>query len=123
MPRAILTDAERLARRRERSRRAFSDESYRHYNPGLEGFGSTDEWLRRAEAILTGQGIAQAFDPGETGLQRDLRTLNLDTMPGDRTALKRAYRNTLFLVHPDHGGTTAATIAATEAFERLTRHF
>ena len=123
MARARLTDAERAARQRERTRRSFSDEGYRHYNPALEGYGSVDEWLRKADAILTGRGIAQAFDPGDTQLQRDLRTLNLDSLPGDAAGLKRAYRNTLFLVHPDHGGTAAATIAATEAFERLARHF
>lgn len=123
MPRAILSEAERLARKRERTRRSLSDASYRHYNPSLEGFGSTAEWLRKAEAILSGEGIGLAFGPGETDLQQDLRTLNLKAMPGDRDGLKRAYRNTLFDVHPDHGGTTEATIAATDAFERLARHF
>ncbi len=123
MPRTILTDAERLARKRERSRRSFSKESYRQYNPALEGFGSIDEWMRKAEAILSGHGVTAAFEPAETPLQRDLKILNLDALPGDKAGLKRAYRNTLFLVHPDHGGTEAATIAATEAFQRLSRHF
>lgn len=123
MARAPLSEAERAARKRERARRSFSDAGYRHYNPALEGYGSVDEWLRKADAILTGRGLAQAFDPADTQLQRDLRTLNLEALPGDAAGLKRAYRNTLFLVHPDHGGTAAATIAATEAFERLARQF
>lgn len=123
MGRPVQTEAERQAKKRARNRQSFSDAGYRHYNPAFEGYGSVDEWMRKAEAILTGRGIAQAFDPADTQLQRDLGTLNLEAMPGDAAALKRAYRNTLFTVHPDHGGTAAATIAATEAFERLSHHF
>jgi hypothetical protein len=122
MVRARLTDAERAQRKKERTARSFSDAGYRHYNPAFEGYGSVDEWMRKAEAILTGRGIAQAFDTADTQLQRDLKTLNLEAVPGDAAALKRAYRNTLFTVHPDHGGSDAATIAATQAFERLARH-
>ncbi len=117
-----VNEAEQDARRRERRRRSFSDAAYRHYNPGLEGFGSVDEWMRKADAILTGRGLKAAFDTAGTQLQRDLRALHLDAMPGSATDLKRAFRNTLFVVHPDYGGTSAATQAAIEAFERLARH-
>lgn len=118
-----LTDEERLARKKARARHSFSDAAYKHYNPSLEGFGSTDEWMRKAEAILTGRGILKAFDRADTQLNRDLATLNLDAMPGDAAGLKRAYRNTLFIVHPDYGGSNEATIAAGAAFERLAKHF
>ncbi len=123
MPRTRLTDEERTARRKARNAASFSDAAYKHYNPGMEGFGSVDEWMRKAEAILTGKGILKAFDRADTQLARDLATLNIDAMPGDAAGLKRAYRNTLFLTHPDHGGTDAALIEATRAFERLSRHF
>ncbi len=122
MARARLDEAERDARQRERRQRSFSDAAYRHYNPSLEGFGSADEWMRKADAILTGRGLKAAFDTTDTQLQRDLRALHLDAMPGSAADLKRAFRNTLFVVHPDHGGTAAATQAAIEAFERLARH-
>lgn len=119
MPRVRLTDEERKAK----VRASFSDAAYRHYDPTREGYGSADEWLRKADAILTGRGILKAFDRTDTQMDRDLRTLSLEAMPADAASLKRAYRNTLFVVHPDYGGSNAATIEATQAFERLSKHY
>ncbi|RYF09849.1 MAG: hypothetical protein EOO77_22830, partial [Oxalobacteraceae bacterium] len=119
---ARLSDAERAERKKARAKLSFSDASYRHYNPALEGFGSIDEWMRKADAILTGKGILKAFDRADTQMSRDLATLNLDALPGDAAGLKRAFRNTAMFTHPDKGGTTEAFREVVAAFERLGKH-
>lgn len=58
-----------------------------------------------------------------TLVSADLLLLNLSEMPETADLLKRAYRNSLFLYHPDHGGTDAEAIAAREAFERLAKNY
>ena len=118
-----MSDAERLAKKKARSAFSFSDAAYVHYNPKVEGYGSSEEWMRMAEALLNSAGIAFRPAGPDTQLTRDLRTLNLDELPKSAADLKRAFRNTLFIVHPDHGGTNEATIEAYKAFERLSKQY
>jgi hypothetical protein len=122
---ARLSPEEREARRKERSRRSFSDAAYQHYDPKTEGYGSADEWIAAAEALASGRGTLHFGNRGQSSskINPDLVTLNLTEMPADIAGLKRAFRNTLFIVHPDHGGTDAACIAAMKAFERLTKFY
>lgn len=114
-----LSDTEREARRKERARISFSNAAYRHYDPRTEGYGSEAEWIAAAEALAAGCTVLKT----KTGLNPDLITLHLDELPADIAGLKRAFRNTLHLVHPDHGGTDAATRAALEAFGRLSKFY
>ncbi len=122
MGRPRLTDAEREERRRVRSAFSFSDASYQHYDPRQEGYGSTDEWMAAADALAGGRGILKNTTKPKGN--PDLNLLNLDAMPADIGALKRAFRNTLFLVHPDFaGGSNEACRAVLAAFDRLLRFY
>lgn len=111
MGRPRLTPEERQERRRERSRRSFSDESYRHYDPATEGYGSAEEWIGTAEAVL------QRKPPAK--VDADLDLLGLKAMPGDRKELHRAFRLASTKAHPDAGGSNEAFLAITTAYERL----
>ena len=46
-----LTPEQKEARRKERNARTFSDAAYRHYDTS-EGFGSAEEWFRKASETL-----------------------------------------------------------------------
>ena len=120
MPRARLTDAEREERRRERSRRSFSEAAYRHYDPA-EGYGSPEEWMRAAEGMANGSAgfgrIEGAKSPART--TADLRAIGLDGMPQTKQELLRAFRAAAMTAHPDHGGSNEAIRAVLEAYQRL----
>jgi hypothetical protein len=121
MPRPRLSPEEREQRRKERIRHSFSDAAYRHYNPETEGYGSTEEWIRAAEALASGCGILNIRSSGTHN--PDLLMLNLEALPNDISGLKRAFHNSLFIHHPDYGGTNEACREALAAFERLKRHY
>ncbi len=120
MPRPRLTPEEREARRKERSRFTFSDAAYKHYDPRQTGYGSTDEWIAAAEAIAGG---ATILTTKTTSINPDLLILNLVDWPATMDGLKRAFRNTLHLVHPDHGGSNEATRDLLAAFGRLSKFY
>ena len=120
MPRVRLTDEEREARRKERARHSFSDAAYSHYNPRQDGYGSTDEWIAAAEAIAGG---ATILTTKTTSINPDLVIMHLTDWPADIAGLKRAFRNSLFLCHPDYGGSNEATRELLAAFERLSKFY
>ena len=100
-------------------------ERYEHYDP-KDGFGSAQEWADLADllAAKVSGGFTTNTAKGSRKVEKgkkdpDLETLMLDKMPESVDKLKTAYRNSLFLYHPDHGGTNEQAIAAREAFERL----
>lgn len=97
---------------------SWSDAAYRHYNPA-EGYGSEDEWIAAAEALASGGTILIT----RTRQHPDLEKLYLSEMPQTIAELKRAFRNTLFIVHPDYGGTNEACREALAAFERLSHAY
>ncbi len=117
---ARLSPEEREARRKARSAHSFSRAAYRHYDPRTEGYGSPDDWIAAAEALISGTAIFKKNAPAENP---DLATLYLTEFPDDIAGLKKAFRNTLFIVHPDYGGTNEATRAALAAFERLAKFY
>jgi hypothetical protein len=120
MPRATLSPEEREARRKERSRLSFSEAAYKNrYDPSKEGFGSADEWIRQAEALAEGMTSMRPT----TKAHPDLAALYLDEMPADVSALKTAFRNSMFIAHPDHGGTNETARNVMEAYKRLLKVF
>ena len=119
MGRPRLTDEERLARKKERSRHSFSDAAYKKYDAS-KGFGSTEEWIRAAEALLNGRTVLIA---GTKPVSKDLQMFFLTELPADVAVLKKAYRNSMFIYHPDHGGTEEQAKAANLAFERLVANY
>lgn len=127
MARPKLTPEEREARRRERARFSFSDAAYRHYDPRVSGYGSAEDWINAAES-LTGNThdttrVRREARAGRPGRNPDLAILNLDDFPADLAGLKTAFRNTMFVVHPDHGGSNEACREALTAFERLSKFY
>lgn len=121
MGRPRLTPEEREARRRERVAFSFSDAAYKHYDPKKDGYGSVDDWIAAAEALAGGRGFLHT--KSKTGLEADLELLFLSELPADIGGLKKAYRNSLFVYHPDHGGTNEQCRAAISAFERLSKQY
>jgi hypothetical protein len=117
MARVRMCDAEREAKRKARSAHTFSDAAYRHYDTS-NGFGSFEEWLRAADA-LTGNQV----DNTRGEMQDDLDALFLDSMPSSLIELKKAFRNAMFVHHPDYGGTNDAARKALDAFGRLKSKF
>ena len=123
-----LTPEQKEARRKERNARTFSDAAYRHYDTS-EGFGSAEEWARKASETLGGGETFTGFDAcfknnekcANIVKDRDLLTLFLTTMPVTLAELQSGFRKALFKVHPDHGGTAEATIEAFAAFKRLAK--
>jgi hypothetical protein len=105
-----LPPGEAERRRKERSRRSFTDEAYEHYD-ARDGFGSSEEWKRAA-------GERQGIEPVVL-LDRDLEVLGLAEMPETRKLLHAAYRNASRAAHPDAGGSHEAFIAMTLAYENL----
>jgi hypothetical protein len=122
MARPRLTDEEREERRRARVRHSFSDAAYTHYNPQAEGYGSTEEWIRAAEAAAAGHGQYKRQDKPKLG-SADLRMLGLLDMPSDLAGLKKAFRNAIMIAHPDHGGSTKAAQETLDAYKRLLENF
>lgn len=120
MPRPRLTDEERLARKKERSRVAFSDASYKRRYDTSTGYGSPDEWIRAAEAMMSGN-LLLAND--HHVVSEDLEYLMLSKMPETSEALKKSFRNALFVYHPDHGGTDAGMVKLLHIYEKLTKEF
>ncbi len=110
---------------------------YKHYDPAVEGYGSAAEWEALADVIadrITSK--ASSFKNSSykirnpnpkiktTKVNPDLETLLLEHLPETLTGLKTAFRNVLFLVHPDfEGGSDEATRNAIEAYQRLLRHY
>ena len=125
MPRAKLTDAEREERRRERSRRSFSEAAYRHYDPVQEGYGSPEEWIRAAEGMANGSAgfgrIEGTRSPAK--INADLQLFGLNEIPRAKQELLRAFRAAAMAAHPDHGGTNEAIRAVLEAYQRLLAQF
>ena len=121
MPRAKLTDAEREARRRERSKHSFSAAAYRHYDAEQEGYGSPEEWIRAAEGMAGGQGRFERIEGAKSpeAINGDLLLLNLHQMPESKPELLRAFRPAAMKAHPDHGGSNEAIRAVLEAYQRL----
>ena len=122
-----LTPEQKEARRKERNARTFSDAAYRHYDTS-EGFGSAEEWARKASETLGDLGIGHAsWIPIDEAMKAkasphpDLLTLFLSAMPATLAELQSGFRKALFKVHPDHGGTAEATIEAFAAFKRLAK--
>jgi hypothetical protein len=123
MPRPRLTDAEREAKRRARSAFTFSDAAYKHYSPEIEGYGSEDEWISAAEALAGGRGAFRP-QPNRPRINPDLVTLMLEEMPSHIDGLKKAFRNALFLFHPDRpNGSNEACRNVLTAFERLSKFY
>ena len=115
MGRARLDPVERDRRAAERSRRTWSGENYRTYDPTNDGgFGRKADWERIAAEMFGGKVLT---GPPTRGLW--LFLLGLDTMPTTRTALKKAFHTMMFKVHPDMGGTAEATREVMEAYEML----
>lgn len=124
MARPRLSPEEKEARRKARNARTFSDAAYKHYDPKTEGYGSADDWIAAAEAMAGGRAHLHAgTDRKKTGLERDLELLNLTELPLTVAELKRAFRNTMFTVHPDYGGTNDQCRDVLTAFERLSKHY
>jgi hypothetical protein len=117
MGRARLTPEEREARRKARSRFTFSNAAYQHYDPETDGFGSPDQWEKIAEQLF---GLKLPV-PGMLG--KYLANLNLSAIPSCLADLTRAFREMMFKVHPDHGGSNAAAREVLEAYAFLKRKF
>lgn len=112
-------------------------ERYNHYDPS-EGFGSADEWAKAAEALSekirgskhrrgknkkSHNTLNQDIANSSMANLADLELLYLDKMPDTFEGLKRAFRNALFVVHPDYGGTDSQCRAAMEAMARLAQQY
>lgn len=123
MGRPRLSPEEREARRKARVAHSFSDAAYNHYDPRTEGYGNAEEWIAAAEAIAGHRATFSGTKKPKTGLEHDLSLLYLDELPDTMAELKKAFRNTMMLVHPDHGGSTKDCQEALAAFERLVKHF
>jgi hypothetical protein len=117
---ARLDPAERDRRAAERRRRTWAGENYKKYDPAKEGYGSVEDWVAAAEAMA---GSRSLLSVAKAEVPADLVLLFLDAMPPTMEALKKAYRNSLFAYHPDHGGTDAQCIAAQDAFARLCKNY
>jgi hypothetical protein len=112
---------EREAKRRARASFSFSDAAYAHYDAG-GGYGSADEWIAAAEALAGGN--RGFYKTVQSRPDPDLTTLMLAEMPPHIDGLKRAFRNLMFLVHPDRpGGSNEACRKALEAFDRLSKFY
>ena len=115
MARIKLSEEEKLAKKKARAKLSFSDAAYKHYDTS-KGFGSADEWIRIAEALLNGRTVLVS---NSNPTSNDLAFLFLSSLPDSAEGLKKAYRNSMFKYHPDHGGTDKDTIKARDVFERL----
>lgn len=120
MPRIKLTDEERFAKKKERSRFSFSEAAYKNRYDASKGFGSADEWIKAAEALVGGRLVLMH---NVKTANADLTLFGLTELPDSVELLKKAYRNSLFVYHPDHGGSDAQAIAARDAFERLLKNY
>lgn len=121
MGRPRLTEAERLARKKERNRRGFTEATFRQYDPtdGL-GRGSAEQWRAAAHAA-TGSGFTMdEIPPPPTSKNADLAMLELFEMP-TWAGLRAAYRKLAPVKHPNggRGGTHASFLAFKEAYDRL----
>lgn len=119
-------EAERRAEERRKKRWADmrSGAAYQQFNPNDDvGYGSQDQWRGTAEARMEGR-ISRRAPKADA----DLQLLGLSTLPADRRALDRAFRlkargepGKRNGVHPDAGGSHAAFLDLTAAYERLGR--
>jgi len=115
-----MSDEERAAKRKARSRHTFSDAAYRHYDTS-NGFGSMDEWIRAAEALAGGRLL---LAPEARHVKNaDLEFLFMTDMPETVEALKKGWRNAMFIYHPDHGGDVEDAKKAIAAYERLLKNY
>lgn len=98
---------------------AFQDGAFDHYDTS-QGFGSPEEWYRRAEERIRGRGRYRRPKTGRPGGRaNDMALLGLTQMPEDAKGLLRAMRKMAMKLHPDHGGDPEAFKAMYAAFERL----
>lgn len=117
MGRPRLSPEEREANRKARARFSFSDASYRHYNPEVEGFGDPEQWEGYARKLF---GLKKL----NTGpVNKWLLALYLDEMPVTFEALRKAFRAAMFKSHPDYGGSNEAARNTMEAYEVLRHKF
>lgn len=123
MARPKLSEEERAARRRARSRASFSDAAYTHYDPARDGYGSAREWTQAAgsEQAGPGRGQAGARRPVQAApaVHPDLQALGLTERPESLADLKSAFRAAMKAAHPDTGGTDEQARAVIEAHKRL----
>ena len=124
--------------REKKPKRPFMD-GYRTYKPEVEGFGSVEDWARRAEAAASeAMGIPEdLLQTRAEGWLRDnapnakvhrpqrqdpdLAALGLDAMPATEQELKSAFRKALIPAHPDHGGSRQKMEAISAARARVAR--
>jgi hypothetical protein len=116
MGRPRLSPKERETRRKERARFSFSDASYRHYNPEVQGFGDPDQWEDYARKIF-------GWQHKPIPANKWMAALFLDQMPTTLEALKKAFRAAMFKNHPDYGGSNESARDTMEAFEVLRHKF
>lgn len=123
-----LSPEERERRRAERVRRSFSNEGYKHYDPGEAGFGSYQDWIDAAERLASGGGTYR-HEPfhehrrDQTHRNPDLVTLGLESMPSTTAELVSAFRKRAMETHPDRGGNAKDFTAVYAAYERLIRRY
>lgn len=119
-----LSPEEREKRRKARVARTFSDAAYKKYDPATEGYGSAEQWSAAAEAMANGKGTFARVDGSKSDsvIAAALSVLGLSAMP-DIAGLKKAFRNAMFIAHPDYGGTDAEAIATMNAYKKLLESF
>jgi hypothetical protein len=122
-------EAERRAA--ERARRTWSGADYKTYDPQAEGYGNYAEWERLAEELfgrigddLKDQTRSRHGSTGP-GWTNDplLRALGLDRLPTHVEGLTKAFRERMFKVHPDHGGTNDECREVMRAYQILKRRY
>jgi hypothetical protein len=106
-----------------------SGAAYQKFNPDDEiGFGSRDQWQGTAQARMDDGGVRGRTRKAKATADADLTLLGLSAVPANRRDLDLAFRlkargergkqNGL---HPDAGGSHAAFLNLTAAYERLGR--
>lgn len=119
---ARLDPEEAARRKKERARKSWerirTGEAYQHYDPndGI-GQGSKEQW----RAAAGGDGFTiESPQKAKAKVDADLTRLGLTEMPETLPLLVRAYRKATLTAHPDaQGGSHAAFLALTEAYNRL----
>ncbi|MFA5491005.1 MAG: hypothetical protein WC284_17640 [Candidimonas sp.] len=109
---------------KERVRRSFTDEAYKHYDTS-NGFGNVKDWERMAEGVFehlktnSGDEFILAKDMNGHGLNVDLKKIGLEQHPNTFADLKAAARKMFLKTHPDHGGTPEMFRDVHAAYEKL----
>lgn len=114
-PRREPVSEEARERQRQRTRAAFSDSAYEHFDPNqFAGFGSYGEWMRAADEAAArygkwrskhGEDRARRAAAGQQGakpkVHPDLAALGLIEYPAVAADLSRAMRRRAIVLHPD----------------------